>query len=261
MKRLLAAAAFGLLLVHEAPGQDLPPAVQAERDQAARDCRDAGGQMAIRPGYVRTADFNGDGVPDYVLDQNQLVCRGAESTFCGTGGCAIEVFISSPAGHRDARLQALGFGASIRGDGASSVLVIAGRGGESAYRWDGRQFVAAGRMPPPRGPEAGPQPGPTPPYGRWVFLEDGRCPEAGQGLVIERDRIVVDWGGDQTTFGGVALVRCEGAVCTFRQARSGRTWSTRTLSFDRIVFRGALGSQVTARVEAQREGPGCKAVQ
>lgn len=261
MGRLIVAIAAGLLMAQAARAQELPPAVQAERDQAAQDCSDAGGRMTTRPGYIRTADFNGDGIPDFVLDQNQLVCRGAESTFCGTGGCAIEVFISVPGGYRNANLQALGFGVSIRGDAGSAVLVVAGRGGDAAYRWDGRRFVAAGRMPPASRADSAPAAVSTPPYGRWVFLEDGRCPEVGQGLIIERDRIIVDWAGDQTTFGGISLVRCEGAVCTYRQARSGRTWSTRTLSPDRIVFRGAFGDRLTARVEAQREGPGCRAAQ
>jgi hypothetical protein len=50
--------------------------------------------------YVKRADFNGDGRPDYVLDDAGLSCPGAASLLCGSAGCGVAIHLSGPTGYR-----------------------------------------------------------------------------------------------------------------------------------------------------------------
>jgi hypothetical protein len=55
------------------------------------------GAATIRLGaaFVESRDVNGDGYEDYVLDYGQFACGTDATFFCGTTGCAQEVFVSS----------------------------------------------------------------------------------------------------------------------------------------------------------------------
>lgn len=81
------------------------------------------------------------------------------------------------------------------------------------------------------------------PVGRWALLNGEACDTLGQFVEIAPGRIVVDYAGDLSTFGGVVSAGCQGEVCTFRQgaAAGGRTWMTRWLNSDSIAFRGPHG--------------------
>lgn len=120
----------------------LPPEVARVRDAAIADCRQSGGRPSIKPGYIQTADFNGDGRPDYVVDAGEMICAGASPLECGTGGCSIEVYISTPTGYRSANLQRLGFGATIERGAGAPLLAVGGRRGTIRYRWNGNAFQA-----------------------------------------------------------------------------------------------------------------------
>jgi hypothetical protein len=120
----------------------LPPEVARVRDAAIADCRQSGGRPSIKPGYIQTADFNGDGRPDYVVDAGEMICAGASPLECGTGGCSIEVYISTPTGYRSANLQRLGFDATIERGAGAPLLAVGGRRGTIRYRWNGNAFQA-----------------------------------------------------------------------------------------------------------------------
>ncbi|MCT7374479.1 hypothetical protein [Chelativorans salis] len=77
--------------------EPLPPGVEAAIDGYAQECTALGGTMengADRP-RILTADLDGDGREDYVLDPSPMVCGGAATAFCGNGGCNIDVALSS----------------------------------------------------------------------------------------------------------------------------------------------------------------------
>lgn len=59
-------------------------------------CREFG-TPGDKSGLLQTADLNGDGVTDWVLDQGVYVCNGAASLFGGSGGSQVSVW----AGRRD----------------------------------------------------------------------------------------------------------------------------------------------------------------
>jgi hypothetical protein len=59
-------------------------------------CKQIGGLLtgAVRRPAILTADLDGDGKPDYVLNPEKLECSAAATAFCGNGGCAIDIFVS-----------------------------------------------------------------------------------------------------------------------------------------------------------------------
>ena len=77
---------------------DLPAPLRKLTDEAFAECREAGGTPALLADYVRTADLNGDGREDYLVDFAGLNCAGAESYFCGSAGCPVSVWASTPRG-------------------------------------------------------------------------------------------------------------------------------------------------------------------
>jgi hypothetical protein len=42
-----------------------------------------------------TADLDGDGIADYVINPQNLQCDAAATAYCGNGGCQIDIAVSS----------------------------------------------------------------------------------------------------------------------------------------------------------------------
>jgi hypothetical protein len=74
----------------------LPAPVEAIIAGYANQCHQLGGVLA--PGADRpktmTGDFDGDGLPDYLFDPQNLRCSAAATAFCGNGGCQIAIALS-----------------------------------------------------------------------------------------------------------------------------------------------------------------------
>jgi hypothetical protein len=146
-----------LLAVQAGAGASAQPAVPAEIAKVRAEIRDTcGGRATFKPGFQRTADFNGDGRPDYLLDYGESECVGGMSTnpFCGSAGCTLDILMSNGGGYRQA------YGSNVQGwslaqAGGRSVLVLSlhgsacGRSGHMGCQrrlvWNGDKFVAAGR--------------------------------------------------------------------------------------------------------------------
>lgn len=77
----------------------LPAPIQKVTDAAFAECRDADGAPSLLADYARSADLNGDGADDYLIDFVGLSCDGAASYFCGSAGCPVSVWVSTPAGY------------------------------------------------------------------------------------------------------------------------------------------------------------------
>jgi hypothetical protein len=59
------------------------------------------------PAFETRIDFNKDGKDDYIIDYNGLSCDSRSGGFinlgmCGSAGCPVAIFLSSPAGYRAA---------------------------------------------------------------------------------------------------------------------------------------------------------------
>jgi len=78
-------------------GSAPPPAVAASIEAMKADCGSFGPPFRAEPGFLTSTDLNGDGIVDHIADYNRSNCIG----FCGSGGCAVTVYASHGAGHRE----------------------------------------------------------------------------------------------------------------------------------------------------------------
>jgi hypothetical protein len=91
--------------------------------------------------YQQGADFNGDGRSDYVLDTFAFSCAGAEPPFCGTGGCNVDVILSTRTGYQRPLHLRFHNAAVITNQGGRAVLHDGANG--AAYVWNGTAFGPA----------------------------------------------------------------------------------------------------------------------
>lgn len=97
----LALLAIGALLALAMPVRaadttdELPPAAHAALEEARAACP---ADLVSQPGFVRRVDVNGDGILDVVLDYSFAACGEDPNFWCGTGGCALQVFASVGSG-------------------------------------------------------------------------------------------------------------------------------------------------------------------
>ena len=78
---------------------DYPPAVQKALRYANEECdSQGGGAVTFAPDTVRKVDVTGDGRDDYIVDFRDTKCGERESTYCGTGGCVLDILVTRPDG-------------------------------------------------------------------------------------------------------------------------------------------------------------------
>ena len=123
-----------------ASGASHPVQVAAWVDESIKTCREDGGQPVAGGDHVRSADIDGDGRPDYLIDDGKFQCRGATNRSCGSHGCSVEVFLSA-GGYRAAGLDLLAYGSTIEPKGNKPVVVIETRGGTFRYAWNGKALA------------------------------------------------------------------------------------------------------------------------
>ena len=87
-------------------------------------------------GYQRSADLNGDGRPDYVLDTHHFSCADAAAPFCGSAGCTVDVVLSKPDGSYD-RSPSMSFAQEAVIAQESGAAVLHDGEGGLAYHWRG----------------------------------------------------------------------------------------------------------------------------
>jgi hypothetical protein len=137
---------IGLLAALAAPAfaAEWPAPVAAAIAERAKSCAEAGGKLAPPEKAIRRLDLDGDGRDDFILDDRRLACRGAPG-WCGSGGCSIEVFLSSAAGGLKSVLTELGSGYSVKTSGRGPVVIFKTREGTVAYRFAEGCAIPTGR--------------------------------------------------------------------------------------------------------------------
>ncbi|WP_026201932.1 hypothetical protein [Bradyrhizobium sp. WSM2793] len=79
---------------------DYPPGVQKALRYANEECTSQdGGEVTFAPDTVRKIDLTGDGRDDYIVDFQDTKCGDRETTYCGTGGCVINILVTLPDGN------------------------------------------------------------------------------------------------------------------------------------------------------------------
>ncbi|NJS40167.1 MAG: hypothetical protein HC783_15430 [Rhodobacteraceae bacterium] len=96
---ILALASLPLGLATAAKAQtppDAPPALTALLDYHGTACSIQGGTLTTPPQAISTANLNGDGQTDYILDSSKLVCSTRPAMFCAADtGCEISLFVGT----------------------------------------------------------------------------------------------------------------------------------------------------------------------
>lgn len=105
-----------------AQGRPPAPVLAAVQEMDAM-CREFG-TPGDKSGLLRSADLNGDGVADWVLDQGVYVCEGAASLFGGSGGSQVSVWAGRPGGGVSEPFSHGAFGVTI--DGGRAWLTVGG---------------------------------------------------------------------------------------------------------------------------------------
>ncbi|MBK1661804.1 hypothetical protein [Paracraurococcus ruber] len=83
------------------PNAATPNIVNRTTAEAFAQCRQAGGHPEIRAGYHTNFELTSDNRVDVILDMAKLECGGASGPlFCGSAGCQLRVFVTSPQGLR-----------------------------------------------------------------------------------------------------------------------------------------------------------------
>jgi hypothetical protein len=127
----------------------LPAAARKLLTGYAQSCRDSGGRDgAFRGKGVHIADLNGDGVLDYVYYLGDYSCPGGMpgAGFCGaSGGCSVDVVMSTPQGHREIQGWIGIYDVAIARIGNQEILALTnnvrGEAVVTRHRWNGRGFV------------------------------------------------------------------------------------------------------------------------
>lgn len=106
----------------------------------AEECGSAA--VGFEDGALTTADLNGDGRPDYLMDMTGFTCGGVNqgNGWCGSGGCSFDVFVSTG---DDFHLDSyLGMGPEIVRVGSGLGVAAAGRDGPWTVAWNGEQMAS-----------------------------------------------------------------------------------------------------------------------
>jgi hypothetical protein len=76
-----------------------PPEVGKSLHLAIEACtQDGGGAVTFAPDTVQEIDLTGDGRDDYIVDFHNTLCADREATYCGTGGCDMDILVTLPNG-------------------------------------------------------------------------------------------------------------------------------------------------------------------
>lgn len=166
-----------------APAQQRYPApVEAKIGEQRAACVSAGGKLTIGKDAVGSAELDGDGKPDYLLNHYAFECSRGTNGYCGSRGCWNDVFLSSQ-GYRE--VDSFQGGVTIDRSHAPAWLRISDRSGSATRRWNGSRFAAPGSSPAAEAPRAA-QPAPV---SAWTVETEGqvtfaRSPRAGEAGAI-----------------------------------------------------------------------------
>lgn len=96
---LSVSAAFSALEMSAvfASGVEAEVNLSAIVSEYAEQCNSLGSTLATDANHpwTMTADLDGDGLQDYVINTQNLRCSRSATAFCGNGGCQIDVALSS----------------------------------------------------------------------------------------------------------------------------------------------------------------------
>jgi hypothetical protein len=118
-----------------APPAPAPAPVRADLAALHAECRSYGGRPGASPNLLKSADLNGDGLAEYVIDQGGYNCDGAASAMgAGQSGAAVRVYAGLAGGGAKLAWQNTAYGTSIVSAGGRARLWIDTAGFECGQR-------------------------------------------------------------------------------------------------------------------------------
>lgn len=131
-----------------------PPEIRKMYNDQIGECTNAGGKTEVDlVEYAKSAEINGDGKPDYVVQLSSIVCdQFGYSEWCGSAGCVIDVMLSEANGYKNVfedNAQAWDFVDAGQGRKNISMgmhgIACGNRSGvegcDMVYGWDGKKFA------------------------------------------------------------------------------------------------------------------------
>jgi hypothetical protein len=146
-------------------------------------------------------------------------------------------------------VQWLGAQQSFDGSTRNGVRTMTYGPWQSSFR-----FVDAGAAKPAMTARGNKKRGRGAPYGRWVFLKDGKCVDGGDGFVLTSKSITFELNGQTNEIAPIRYRGCKGDTCTFGPRGKGKRWQIRWTGDDRVVLQKLDASLPFDEIEAQREG-------
>lgn len=123
MMAVMAAVLLGTSLGYAADVADI---LQHERALLSGQC----GEIEFQPGFIEMTDLNGDGLEDGIIDYQYVLCDGASTAFCGSGGCTLRLYSGGRNGLFAEAGEFLSYGLKVRGSGSKARISIAVHGSE-----------------------------------------------------------------------------------------------------------------------------------
>ncbi|TDL91461.1 hypothetical protein [Meridianimarinicoccus aquatilis] len=79
-----------------ASADEMPTTLSSHLEDLRALCADfENGTLAVSDDAISRPDLNGDGTPDWVLDEGRLSCSSMASMSCGTGGCGLTLVVDN----------------------------------------------------------------------------------------------------------------------------------------------------------------------
>jgi hypothetical protein len=130
---------LGMLFLGAVPvlAADWPPPVAKAVREREQFCAEAGGKPVVGAKFIRQLSLDGDARADFILNDSEFRCTKGAPGFCGSGGCSVEVFLSSAKGGLKSVLTELGSGYAVRKTKNGSRITVQTRNGPVTYRFAG----------------------------------------------------------------------------------------------------------------------------
>lgn len=130
-----------------APTFPLPDqAPQVTIDRMMAQCQ---GEFSVDPSAIQSADVDGDGAPDFILNYSGVECFGGLTgrAYCGAANCQFDVFLSSRVYANPSEFLAIALDPVVDGQGRAGLLMASTLFGcadgacDTPFYWDGSQFT------------------------------------------------------------------------------------------------------------------------
>lgn len=107
---------MGVALKKEAPPK-LPSALQSDIEYSREMCRSLGAHFYVDQDYIETHDFNGDKLPDYLLDTRGFKCgRMSDELFGSAAGKPLYLYLSNGKGKWEKAFNAYAYEYNVKRD-------------------------------------------------------------------------------------------------------------------------------------------------